>query len=254
MALGLIKRSSKLTVEELKQKLPSKKRTITQETVAYLNKVMEDPDFDSGTFINTMIDYQDVMINSRASIEEYVNAIKFVGYLEHEKSATESYKLARAQDKFVQDRWNDKPGTPGYDNLTTAATRYKKSKLVRQLLTQSDMPLYLMFQAKRYKAVQRLAEEMETAAYSKDRINAADKLLTHVKAPENVQVELEVGFGGEAGDFQSKLFDKIAEISMKQHKRLVAGARIEDVQQTGITTSFVDAEIEEKVDEIPKYD
>ena len=58
--------------------------------------------------------------------------------------------------------------------------------MVKEILTQCDMPLHLIFGGSRFKAVAVLAHEMENADYAKDRINAADKLLTHVKPPETL--------------------------------------------------------------------
>lgn len=241
---NIVKRSKPITKEELQQKFPAKRSTITEETVQFINDTMQNPDFDSATFLTQLVDYQGAMIDSSASMTEYINAIKFCAYLEAEQNMTEAYRRARANDKFVQDRAMARTGTNEYNELTMQASRYRKSKLVRQILTQSDMPLYLMFQGARYKAVAVLAREMEEAAYSKDRISAAEKLLTHVKPPENNKVELEVGLNAEAQSMQTKLFEQLSEISMKQHKRLVNGEKIDTVQKVGITTEFVEADVD----------
>jgi len=238
-------KSKKFTKEELQEKFPAKRNTITDEVVEYINSTISDPDFDSSTFMSHLIDYQTIMMETSASMRDYINAMKFCAYLESNHSITEAYKKARINDEFVQKRLNAKSNTPEYNELTNAASRYRKSKLVRQILAQSDMPLYLMFQAERYKAVAVLAQEMFSAPYSKDRINAADKLLTHVKPPENQKVELEVGLNQNAQDMQTKLFEQLSKISEGQHARLVNGEDIKDVQRVGITTEFVEAEPEE---------
>lgn len=243
--IGLIKRSETLTVEELKEKLPSKRQVINQETVDYLNEVMQNPDYDSSTFMDALIDYQSVMVDCKVSIPEYVNAIKFVGYLETGETLIGSYKKARAQDAFVQKRWNDAPDSDGYNALLAAASRYRRSKLVKQLMVQSLLPVNVMFQGERIKAVSVLATEMENAAYSKDRIAAAKELLTATKGPEQANVELQIGPSSQAVDLTTKLFDQLSKISEKQHERLVDGADIGDVQKIGITTEFVEADVDE---------
>lgn len=242
---NIVRRSKPVTKEELQQKFPTKRNTITDDVAKFINETMQNPDFDSTTFLTQLVDYQGAMIDASASMIEYVNAIKFCAYLESEENVTEAYRRARIGDKFVQDRINAKSGTNAYNELTMQASRYRKSKLVRQILTQSDMPLYLMFQGARYKAVAVLAREMEEAAYSKDRISAAEKLLTHVKPPENNKVELEVGLNAEAQSIQTKLFEQLSAISMKQHKRLVNGEKIDTVQKVGITTEFVEADVDD---------
>lgn len=241
---GIVKRQQPITIDELKQKFPTKKNTITDETVEMLNEALSNPDFDSTSFLDQLVDYQSVMQDSSASFSEYINAVKFCAYLETNCTITDAYKKARAGDKFVQDRWNAPSNSAEYNELTNAASRYRKSKVVRQLLMQSDMPLYLMFQAERYKAVMVLAKEMTEAAYSKDRIAAADKLLVHVKPPENLQIELGVGLTKQAQDVQTQLFEQLAAISTAQHARLVSGETIASVQRVDIRTDFVDAELE----------
>ena len=169
-AFNIVRPSTEITVDLLKQKFPAKKQTITEETVALINAALEDPEFDRTMFLNQLADYQSCMIDANASMNEYINAIKFCAYIESCSTLTEAYKRARSNDEFVLQRWNAEPGTREYADLSSAASRYRKTKLVRQILTQSDMPLYLMFQGERYKAVAVLAKEMQTAQYSKDRI------------------------------------------------------------------------------------
>ena len=243
---GIVRAQESITVDELKQKFPAKKNTITEETAEFLNEVMANPEFDSSTFISQLVDYQSVMMDTSSSFVEYVNAIKFCAYLETNGNIVDAYKKARANDTFVQDRLTADSGTVAYNELTAAASRYRRSKLVRQLLVQSDMPLYLMFQPERYKAVAVLAREMESAPYSRDRISAAKELLANVKPPENMQIELGIGLSKETQDIQSKLFEQIGKIAYNQSVLMELGGDIKDVQRIGINLNEVtDVEIEE---------
>lgn len=244
---GIVKKpKSVISVEELKTRFPGKKNTITDETVELINEAMEDPSFSGEDFINTLVDYQNVMMGCSASMKDYINAIKFCAYLESEEfSITDAYKLARARDPFVIERANLPTDSVGYRELTSRASRYNKTPLVRQILTQSDMPLYLMFQGARYKAVQVLANEMVNAQYSKDRITAAEKLLTHVKPPENQKLELSVGMNAEAKSVQEQLFNQLAVMSIQQKKLLEAGADIRSVQKLGLSADVLEAEVVE---------
>ena len=103
-----------------------------------------------------------------------------------------------------------------------------------------------MFQGARYKAVALLAREMEDAAYSKDRINAADKLLGHVRPPENMDIELKIGPNAEAVSIQDELSGQLALLASNQKKLLEAGMDIRDVQKTGVdlNTEPIDVEVE----------
>lgn len=237
---GIVKRNEPITVEELKQKFPAKKNTITEETAEYLNDVMSNPDFDSAMFLSQLVDYQSVMLDTSTSFTEYVNAVKFCAYLETNNcSLVDAYRKARANDEFVQERATATSGTAAYNELTNQASRYRKSKLVRQLLIQSDMPLYLMFQAERYKAVAVLAKEMESAPFSKDRISAAKELLANVKPPENMQIELGIGLNKEAQDTQGKLFEQLARVAYQQQQLMELGGDLKYVQRVGINLNEV---------------
>ncbi|MCK5613300.1 hypothetical protein KAR91_66125 [Candidatus Pacearchaeota archaeon] len=247
-AFGIVnKGSTDLTVEDLKAKFPAKKATVTQELADLINSASNDPIFNGDEFIKTLADYQTCMIETSSSIKEYVNAIKFCAYLESEDGCLyQAYKKARCNDDFVKERENDPVDSTGYNAIIAASSRYRKNPLVKKILTQADMPLYLMFQGARYKAVALLAREMEDAAYSKDRINAADKLLSHVKPPENMDIELTIGPSAEAISIQDNLSAQLALMAANQKKLLASGMDIREVQKTGVdlNTEPIDVEVE----------
>lgn len=232
--LGIVsKQKTGLTAEELKKRFPSKSKTITDETVQLINDANSDPNFNGDEFLNTMYDYENVMYKNKASIKEFITALKFCAYLEAEgDNYTEAYKRARANDEFVIARMNMPTDSSEYKELTFAASRYRKTPMVKDILTQADMPLYLMFQGARYKAVKTLADEMLTAQYSKDRINAADKLLTHVKPPENAKVELDVSVK------QDSIIDKyeamITNLVKTQQEQIASGQDLHKVTNVAI--------------------
>ena len=187
------------------------------------------------------------MLNGAYSIKEFVTAVKFCAYLIAEDDNTiEAYKRARAEDDFVKERIGAKSGSADYNALSSAASRYRQSKLVKELLTVSQMPLYLMFQGERYRAVEVLAKEMHEAAFSKDRIAAADKLLTHVKPPENLQIELGIGPNKEAVDLATQLSKQLADSVSIQKRLLEAGVSIKEATKLGIKLNdIIDVEVSE---------
>ena len=232
------------TVDGLRKLFPKKKATITEETVEYINAAKADEGFNVDDFIKTLVDYQSIMYDSKASLMEYMRAIKFCAYLETEDSLVGAYRKARYDDEFVMRCGEAKSGTPEYNAMSSAASRYRKSKLVVQILAQSDMPLYLMFQGFRYKAVAVLAKEMNDAPYARDRIAAAKALLESVKAPENVKVELDIGVK-ENSAIQS-LNEQLAEFASKSMEQLQNGKT--DLKTLGNmkakSEEIIDAEVE----------
>jgi hypothetical protein len=232
-------------VDTLREMFPQRKTTITKDLAHYVDSANNDEDFNGDEFLDTLVSYRDVMLKGTYSIKEYVTAVKFCAYLiAEDDNLVEAYKRARGDDDFVKTRVGAASGSKEYNALTSAASRYRQSKLVKELLTVSQMPLYLMFQGERYKAVEVLADEMQSAAYSKDRINAADKLLTHVKPPENMQIELEVGPNQESKDLSTSLSEKLATTIALQKQMLEAGVPLEEAQKLGIQETVIEAEIE----------
>ena len=246
--LGIVSKSKvHVTVENLKQTFPGKRSTITQDTADMINESMADPMFNGEDFLVQMNTFRNVMDDNSSSIREYVNALKFCAYLEAENdNYTEAYKRARCADEFVLERMDAPTDSAQYRELTYAASRYRKGKLVKQILTQSDMPLYLMFQGARFEAVSQLAKEMINAPYSKDRITAADKLLTHVKPPETaLQVDMNIGMTSDAKDVTMQLNEQLAVLAGNQRKMLEQGYKIGEVQSLNMAANSIEAEIVE---------
>lgn len=248
--LGIIKKTkTELTVEELIHRFPAKKNTITDEVVALINQANNDPEFNGDEFLENMNTYQNVMYKNSGSLSEYINALKFCAYLESDvNNYTEAYKRARANDQFVIDRANLPKDSTGYRELTNAASRYRKTPMVRDILTQAEMPLYLMFQGARYGAVAKLVEEMEDAQFSKDRISAAKAILEHVKPPENTKVELDIGIK------QDNIIDRyenmITDLVEKQKQMIAEGNDLNEV--TNI--SIINSKDEDTIDIYPEDD
>lgn len=212
-----------LTVEDVKQALPSKKNTITQEAVNIINDSMYDPEFQGESLLQTASTYEAVLKGARASIPEYLNAVRFCAYMTTNGSNyTEAYKKVFAQRDFVKARANLATDDPKYAELTSAASRYRRSKLVVDILTASQVPLDLMFTGQRYRAIGVLAQVMENARYDRDKINAAKELLAATKSAENMKIELDVGVKQDSAVQQ--LNDQLAQMAARQKTLLESGA------------------------------
>lgn len=241
--LGIVKKTkTTVTKEELVKRFPSKKTTLTDEVVDLINDANNDPEFNGDEFLENMMTYQNVMHKNSGSLSEYINALKFCAYLEADvNNYTEAYKRARANDEFVIERANLSKDSVGYRELTNAASRYRKTPMVRDILTQAEMPLYLMFQGARYSAVSKLVEEMEDAQFSKDRISAAKAILEHVKPPENMKVELDIGVK------QDNIIDRyenmINDLVAHQKEQIAQGKDLHDITNMSIINSKEDDDI-----------
>lgn len=212
-----------LTIDEVKQAMPKKKNFITQEAVDIINSSLVDPEFQGESLLQTASTYEAVLKGARASVPEYLNAIRFCSYMTTNNSNyTEAYKKVFADREFVKLRAHLPTDDPKYGELTSAASRYRRTKLVIDILTASQVPLDLIFTGHRYKAVGILAEVMENGKYDRDRINAAKELLAATKGADNVKIELDVGVSESSAVQQ--LNDQLAEIAGRSLKHLEAGS------------------------------
>lgn len=242
--MQIVKHNQKqLTKEDIQKAIPSRRNSVTDEVVELINKSQAEPEFQGETLLQTAVTYEKVMVNNKVGILEYMNAIRFVAYLlSMDDNLTEAYKKTFSDRDFVADKMDAAPGTTEYNQLTSAASRYRKSRLVVDLLTISQVPLGVMFGAARYKAVMVLADIMENSRYDRDRINAADKLLMHTES-KDIKIDLDIGVK-ESSAVQS-LQNQLAELAARQKLMLEAGAT--DLGKLGAMKAqeIEDAEIEE---------
>lgn len=214
--------SNLITVDELKKALPRKKNYITQEAVDIINSSITDPEFQGESLLQTASIYENLLKNSRATIPEYLNAIRFCAYMAaNGANFTEAYKRVFANRDFVKQRRNLPTNDPKYAELTSAASRYRRSKIVVDILTASQVPLDLIFTGQRYKAIGVLAQIMENGKYDRDKINAAKELLAATKGSENFKIELDVGVAESSAVKQ--LNDQLVEIASRSLKHLETG-------------------------------
>lgn len=212
-----------ITIEDLQASLPSKKGVITQEAVDIINASMNEPEFQGETLLQTAITYQKALEGKRVGVQDYLYAIKFCAYLTSMKdNYTEAYARVFAERDFVKERVGAPKGTNKYNELSSAASRYRKSKLVVDILTYSQVPMHLLYRGYQYEAIDVLREKMLTAKLDRDAINAAKELLAATKAPENMKIELDVGV--KESSAVQQLNDQLAAVASRQKAILESGA------------------------------
>ena len=174
-----------------------------------------------------------MLANSKISLDDYINAIRFCGCLESSQgNATDAYIKAFSHRNFVKDRMGLPVDSIEFKALASAASRYRKSPTVIKILAQSEVPLYLMFQGYRYKAVEVLADRMMNARLDRDKINAADKLLFHLKPPEEVKIEL--GLDDKANNIVEQYKEAIMKLTRSQKDLIAKGGDVKAIANAPI--------------------
>lgn len=233
-----------VTLEQLKRALPSRKNVLTDDVVSIINLCSGEAEFQGETLFQTLITYEAVMVKHKASIKDYISAIRFCAYLiAQDDNYTEAYKRTFADRDFVKERVGHPTNSNAYNELTSAASRYRKSKIVTDILTISQVPLDLMFAGSRYRAIGVLADLMENAKLDRDKVAAADKLLMHT-ASKDIKIELDVGI--KESSATQNLMEQLAIMAAKQKTMLEAGVHtLGDFGAMKPKEDMIDAEYEE---------
>lgn len=221
--IGIVNNPAKeVTVDQLKKLFPKRKESITDELVDIINEANNTPFFSGDEFMDTLITYKDVMEKNKASLKDYMVAIKFCAYLESEDyNLTEAFKKSHAHTDFVKERLDSPTNSSKYKELTNAASRYRKRPIVKQILTQSQLGLYLMFQGETYKAINVLSDIMVNGRSEMARVAAAKEILANVKPPETHKIELDIGIKN--NDAMLELNAQLAEFAVNSIEHLKSG-------------------------------
>ena len=74
-----------------------------------------------------------------------------------------AYRKTFSSREFVKSRAFSPTDSDKYRELTTAASRYRRSKLVVDILTASQVPLHMLFTGARYKVLGVLLDRAENS-------------------------------------------------------------------------------------------
>jgi hypothetical protein len=241
----------KITKEQLINLFPEKKGAITDDLVEMYNYFVNDPEFDGFTLMDSMVANKTAMLKNSASMENYLHAIRFCAYLHAEDNATQAYVKTFWWRKFVQDALKAKreEGTDStkYKQLTYAASRFRDSPLVKDILTISAMETHLAYMGKRHEALGVLLDRMHNAKLDKDKIAAADMFLKHTAKEKTEDPRLTLNVDINQGSQMQSLLDQVSEIAKIQKKQLESGMSIEEVQKLGLKqleSEVIDVETE----------
>ncbi len=228
-----------LTIEEVRDLVPKKKRNlVSEELIDRINQVAAEP-LIADQFKENFITYSNIMQTGKYSIDEYKNAVHFVTHLLLESKDIDAYK------RVFPDRYK-RLEENGLDrsSISPYATAYKKSKLVTSLLEQTLTPSYIVNAPLYQQALNVQVELMMTARSEMVRTTAASAVLTHLKPPEAAKLEVDVNINkGSIVDDYEKVMRELAAQKMAMIKD---GGDVKSIANFDIKPDAIEAEIEEK--------
>lgn len=160
---------------------------LTDETVATMNALIQDPELQE-QYRENFLSYTQVLQEGRWKLLDYTKAIKYVTHKLMGATNIEAYA------KAMPDRYARlvMMGICEKD-IHAHVAGFTKGKLVNAILEQSIIPSWILNQDMYQKALNTQLELMLHAKSEKVRSDAANSLLTHLKAPEVKKFQLDVG-------------------------------------------------------------
>lgn len=211
-----------LTCEEIAQALPANlKNAATQQFADRVNTIVSDPDM-AKEIRNNFISYTHVLKEGRYKTDDYLNAVVYVSYKLLGKTNEDAYALTFP----TRYRTLLSKGTSAKD-ISSYVSMYNKNKLVQLVLQQTLTPMWVLNQDMYQKALNTQYELMTTATSEKVRTDAADSLLSHLKAPEVKEVNLNLGIQENSG--LNELKQALQQVAAVQAKAIQSGVSTREI-------------------------
>jgi len=234
----IVKMERRISKEELQKSMPENKRKfVNDEMVDMINEINNSLEFHPGEFVQNFMTFTNVLMGTRYSVKQYVDAVKFCTYMLSGMTQIDAYKMTfpdiieRRRISGLSDKTNE-----------SAASNYNQNQIVRKILAQSQIPTRLIYGHAKAQAVEVLISKMtDPTAGHRINMESADKLLAHLKDPEENKFTFEHAVTEEAKDTIQQLREAVGMMSNAQSEKINAGLMsVKDIAESKI----IEAEIE----------
>ena len=206
---------NKLTIHQLRACAPlSVRKNITQKHLDLINSKLDDSEL-RDEYREHLLSWIGVMQLGRWKFNDYINAVKYVTH----KLMGDTQQSAWV--KVFPERYQrliDK-GIPMKD-ISGHVTMYNKSELVMKLCERTLPSLHVLNSDLLQEAINVSANLMRTAKSETVRMKSAATLIEHLKPPESLKVNLNVGV---SNDTIEDLMSITAGLAAEQKKAIEAG-------------------------------
>jgi len=237
-------------IDVVKRMMPKEsRRNITQTMVDNINNLTSiDGEEFSNIYRENFVDYLSVLSSGEFKIKDYMNAVRYVSYKLMENNNIDAYALT------FPDRYDNllrKYSSVGDEKeirekkIGSYASIYNKNKLVNKILDQTMIPNHIINAPVYQKAINQQAHLMMNSKSDMVKMQAANSLLTHLKPPEAVKMELDIGFKKDdvIEDYQKAM----AMMVQKQKELIASGASVKEIANAKINVNdgnVIEGEIE----------
>lgn len=235
-----------LTVADLKEALPPALRTAATQSLAdMVNSASADPEA-AINIRDNFLGFTGVLKEGRFKMDDYLSAVIYVSYKLMGYTNKESYKrtFPPRYQALVARGATDK-------DISAYVSAYSKNKLVNIVMEQALVPSWVLNRDVFQKAIATQFELMVNPLVSpKVRSDAANSLLTHLKAPETKKVQLDISATQNTG--MDELSGMLTALAQRSQELIAQGATTREIahQDLGLnhtTPNRTAADIEDAV-------
>lgn len=235
--------SQRITIDRLREMLPTKTTTsVTQEVVDLINRMEEDTGLPQELLEEDLMSYMYMLKDMRGvTVKDLMNAVKYCN-LKRNYDNKEAWAIV-FPDKYQRLIENNM-------QVDSHVSMYNAGKLVAQIDKEMLIPVHLQYAPYFHAAVKKQYEIMNGMASNtvdgkKQNVSpmvqhlAAKELATLTRQPEESKLSVTINPSSEALTAQGEMNEHLKQIVAAQRKQLEDGADIVDVQVLGIDFSDI---------------
>lgn len=224
-----------MEIEAVKRLVPKNQRgMITPEFCEKVEKCVNDPVLAEQVKSN-FISYLNVLSTGKFSMDEYLNAVKYVSFKLLNYTNRDAYAAT------FPDRWERmiKEGVEE-KRMDAYVAMYNKSKLVVAIYEQTIVPTYVLNAPLHQEALNVLAKMIkDPSVRGMAKVKACEAILTHTKQPEIVKGELTIGL--QENETIAELREVTEQLANTFRASIGKGKTLQDVAEAQI----IDVKVEE---------
>ena len=224
-----------MEIEAVKRLVPKNQRgMITPEFCEKVEKCVNDPVL-AEQIKSNFISYLNVLSTGKFSMDEYLNAVKYVSFKLLNYTNRDAYAAT------FPDRW-ERMVKEGVEEkrMDAYVAMYNKSKLVMAIYEQTIVPTYVLNAPLHQEALNVLAKMIkDPSVRGMAKVKACEAILTHTKQPEIVKGELTIGL--QENETIAELREVTEQLANTFRASIGKGKTLQDVAEAQI----VDVKVEE---------
>lgn len=224
-----------MEIEAVKRLVPKNQRgMITPEFCEKVEKSVNDPVL-AEQIKSNFISYLNVLSTGKFSMDEYLNAVKYVSFKLLNYTNRDAYAAT------FPDRW-ERMVKEGVEEkrMDAYVAMYNKSKLVMAIYEQTIVPTYVLNAPLHQEALNVLAKMIkDPSVRGMAKVKACEAILTHTKQPEIVKGELTIGL--QENETIAELREVTEQLANTFRASIGKGKTLQDVAEAQI----IDVKVEE---------